>query len=310
MMRNATAMLMAILAWNTWMPLPVSTAQTGTPRTAPVQRGAAANPQARVATARQTTPPAAAPFQLSRDEQSHLDAILVAWEKQSGATTTLESTFHRYHYDTTGAPAGIYASAALGTIKYAKPDKGLFKVEQKIFYKGMKDGKPEHGPMEGQYGEHWVCNGRELIEFDRSQKECRIQTLPEQLQGEGIINSPLPFVFNLRADDIKQRYWVRQVTAPKAGLIMIEAWPKRQEDAAQYKLVQIVLHEDSFLPAGLVMYAPNYDDRTAPHRDIYEFTNATRNGQMQKLKNFWNNFIPEKPPSDWKIHRNDFVPGQ
>ncbi|WP_168565504.1 TIGR03009 domain-containing protein [Crateriforma spongiae] len=304
MMRHATVMAMAFLTWHGMTAGFTAPAQT------------ANQPQERIASASrsggQQAPDqneALAPFQLSAAEQARLDQILAAWEKQSGSTKTLECTFHRYHYDTASAPAGIYASASLGQIKYAEPDKGLFRVDQKVFYKGMEGGKPQHAAIDGQFGEHWVCNGKELLEFDRSNKECRIQALPPQLQGAGIIDSPLPFVFNLKANDIKQRYWVRQVMAPKPDLIMIEAWPKRQQDAAQYKLVQIVLQQDTFLPAGLVMYAPNYDARTAPHRDIYEFSKATRNGSMNRLSNFMNNFIPEKPPSDWKIHRDTFAPG-
>jgi hypothetical protein len=56
------------------------------------------------------------------------------------------------------------------------------------------------------------------------------------------------------------------------------------------------------------MYAPNFDKKTAQKYDHYEFTGVKRNGvaaSLQKL--FLGNFIPQKPPADWKILRDNFV---
>ncbi len=60
-------------------------------------------------------------------------------------------------------------------------------------------------------------------------------------------------------------------------IVLVEAWPKRQEDRAQYKLVQIGLDAKTFTPQALIMYAPNYDAKTAPNRDQYEFSDVKRN---------------------------------
>ena len=141
--------------------------------------------------------------------------MLEGWERQSKGMKTLDCKFTRWHFDMFAAPAGIHATRADGVIKYAAPDKGLFRVDRMVFYAGMEGDKPQFKQQPGQFGEHWVCNGTQLIEFDRSKEECRIQDLPKQLQGKGIFNSPLPFVFNLDAQQIQQRYWVRQVQAPK-----------------------------------------------------------------------------------------------
>lgn len=241
--------------------------------------------------------------------QAQLQKLLLAWEEQSKATKTLECQFSRWHYDMFAAPAGIHANRADGVVKYAAPDKGLFRVDRLVFYAGMgEDGKPKFQPQPGQYGEHWVCNGTELIEFDRSKEECRIQVLPPNMQKQQIFNSPLPFVFNLDANQIQQRYWVRQVEAPNPEILLVEAWPKRQEDRAQYKLVQIALDAKTFLPQALLMYAPNFDAKLAPKWDHYEFTNVKRNAIGAGFQKFMGNFIPENPPANWKILRNQFVP--
>ena len=131
--------------------------------------------------------------------------------------------------------------------------------------------------------------------------------MPPNLKGQQIFNGPLPFVFNLRADEIQARYWVRQVQAPKPNIVLIEAWPKLQVDRAQYKLVQVALNA-SFLPEALIMYAPNFNATKAPRWDHYEFSDVKRNSIGAGINKFIGNFIPEKPPANWTILRDRFTP--
>ena len=249
---------------------------------------------------------------LNPAQQAQLNQLLLAWQQVSQGTKTLDCGFRRYHFDNFAAPLPHFATAASGTLKYAAPDKGLFQVDKLMFFKGMEeDGKkPKYEEEPGQFGEHWVCNGKQLIEFDRSKKECKIQDLPPEMQGQQIFESPLPFVFNLDAAKIQQRYWVRQVAAPKPGVVLIEAWPKRQDDRAQYKMVQIALDEKTFLPQALIMYAPNFHAKTAPKWDHYEFTDMKRNGVGNAIASFMQNFIKDRPPADWKVFHDKYTPPQ
>jgi TIGR03009 family protein len=273
----------------------------------PVQNGQTQAPVTRVAKQDVVAQPFPA---LNAAAQSQLQTLLLNWEQQSKSMKTLECSFTRWHYDMFAAPQGQFASRADGVIKYAAPDKGLFRVDRLVFFSGYDaNQQPILQPQPGQFGEHWVCNGEQLIEFDRGRKECRIQTLPPDMRGQKIFNSPLPFVFNLDAQQIQQRYWVRQVQAPAEGMLLIEAWPKRQEDRAQYKLVQIALDAETFLPRALLMYAPNFHAKNAPKWDHYEFQDSKRNAIGAGFQRFLGNFIPEKPPGDWKILQNNFQPG-
>ncbi|WDQ17687.1 TIGR03009 domain-containing protein [Rhodopirellula sp. P2] len=252
--------------------------------------------------------PNAAPFPpLSAAEQQRLDQILAAWEQQSKGTKTLECDFKRWHFDLFAAPAGIYANKAEGVIKYANPDKGLFQVKAVVSYDGKDDkGQPKYSAKQGLHGEHWVCTGTELKEFDHATKQCKIQQLPPHMQGQHIIESPLPFVFNADAKQIKQRYWVQPMQSPKPELILIAAYPKHQADRAQYKVVQIALDAKTFLPQALIMYAPNFNQKTQPKWDHYEFTNVKRNSIKASFGMFLQNFIDQEPPSDWKVFRDNY----
>ena len=275
----------------------------------------AASPDARLARQGQV-PVQNRPFPpLTAAERAQLTQVLTAWETQSKATKTLDCKFARWHFDQFAAPAGIHANRADGVIKYGAPDRGLFRVDSLVFYSGMEAEKPQYKAQTGQFGEYWVCNGKQLIEFDRGKQECRIQTLPPHMQGQQIINGPLPFVFNLDAQEIQTRYWVRLRTTPAdaKGIVLVEAHPKRQEDRAQYKFVQVALDQQTMLPRALVMYAPNFDERTSIKYDHYEFQDLGRNKIGAGLQKFMGNFIPQKPPADWKIIQETFTapsPGQ
>lgn len=245
---------------------------------------------------------------LNAAENAQLQSVLLKWQAQSQGTKTLDCKFARWHFDNLAAPAGIHATRADGVVKYAAPDKGLFRVDQLVFYAGMKDGKPEFKPQPGQFGEHWVCNGKQLIEFDRTKEECRIQDLPPEMQGQNIISSPLPFVFNLDAAQIQQRYWIRLRDVGNPQVFLVEAYPKRQEDRAQYKFVQIALNASTFAPQALIMYAPNYDVKTNAKKDHYEFSDVKRNAIGALFQKFLKNFIPEQPPTNWTIVHEKFKP--
>ena len=244
---------------------------------------------------------------LSAQEQGQLQQLLAAWEATSNATKTLSCRFERWSYMPNAAPNGVHASKSTGDIQYAAPDKGSFKVQDVVFYAGMNQEKqPVYASQPGRFGEWWVCNGAELRDFDRTKKQCTVLVLPPEMRGQRIFNSPLPFIFSLDAQQIQQRYWVRARPAPKPGVILIEAWTKRQSDRAEYKLVQIALDQQTFLPKALVMYAPNFDAKTNPSWQHYEFVDVKHNSVGQRFQQWVGSWIDERPPSDWKILREQF----
>lgn len=255
-------------------------------------------------------PEANAPFPpITADAQKRLDYILSNWETSSQETKLLSCNFTRWHYDLGSAPAGVHATWAQGSIKYAAPDKGMFRVDVLKAFHGMKENQPVYEADPKNVGEYWVSNGSELLEFDRVRKECKVRVIPTEMRGQKIFESPLPFVFNLKAVEIQQRYWVREVQPPagKRDVFVIEAWPKHQQDRAQYRFVKIVISASTFLPEALIMYAPNFDPTTAPVWDHYEFNSVSRNGVIANLQQFMDSFIKARPPSDWTVIRENFV---
>ena len=58
----------------------------------------------------------------------------------------------------------------------------------------------------------------------------------------------------------------------------------------------------------MIMYAPNFHSKLAPQWDHYEFKEIKRNAIGAGIRQFMGNFIPEKPPANWKVNRMNFVP--
>ena len=86
----------------------------------------------------------------------------------------------------------------------------------------MDDAKtPQYKKELKQPGEWWVCNGKELMEFDRANKKCEVLELPPEMQGQAIVSSPLPFVFNLNANEMKSRYWIRELPPKQQGRVLV-----------------------------------------------------------------------------------------
>ena len=237
--------------------------------------------QPRVATAPQqpqpvqpqrAAPPAQAqpvqPPPLSPQEQAALDQLLAAWETRNNAVRTWSCTFRKGDYNAwSPADAGgdrLAFAESTGELKYAAPDKGLFRVKE------SKQWNPEQRRYEvrsGDAGEHWVCNGESIYEFRHGERQLRETKLPPEMRGKAISDGPLPFVFGAKADTLKKRYWMRIITPPGVrDQIWLEAQPRYQVDAANFSKVELILQSRDLMPFAIQMFKPGGQDR-----DVYQF---------------------------------------
>lgn len=223
-----------------------------------------------VANGQQTSPGQSAP--LSPQQQAALDQLLAAWEARNDRVTTWACTFYKWEYNA-WSPADasgerLAFSESTGEIKYAAPDKGLFRV------KTAKQWNPEKRQYEARpanSGEHWVCNGTSIYEFRHSERQLRETKLPPEMQGKAISEGPLPFVFGAKASTLKKRYSMRIITPPEvADQVWLEALPKFQADAANFSKVELILQTSDLMPFAIQIYKPGGQDR-----DVYQFDPRT-----------------------------------
>ncbi|MFO0898826.1 MAG: hypothetical protein U0836_15490 [Pirellulales bacterium] len=270
---------------------------------APARAPAGQRPPLRVAQAparRQTAPAAApavpqAPFQLTPQEDAELQQLLVDWQNAGKNVKTFKCTFTLYQYDKTFGPKkptkenpnGAWREGQ-GQLKYSKPDRGMFQVETVKTWSAEKN---EWGAAEP--GEHWVCDGKSLYELDARQSEMRVRPLPAHLQGQGIANGPLPFLFGADAQQLQQRFWMRIITPPAAAntQIWLQAYPRWAQDAANYQRAELILSRGELKPIALRVVQLNDSPWT------YQFNAIKTNDIWATIKR---DFAAPLTPLGWK----------
>jgi TIGR03009 family protein len=256
-------------------------------------------------------------------EQQWVDEVLRYWEARSEKVKLFECRFQRWDYE--GGPAEVEQGRVVrrhprtyaeGTIKYAQPDKGLYRVEKLAIASVTEEGgKPQYVAQNPELGEHWICDGEKIYSFEASKKQVTVTPLPPELRGQAIVDGPLPFLFGAKAETIKARYWVRGlVPAPddksKENKYWLEAVPKSRQDAQNFKAVRIVLDKEQFLPESLEIFAPHYDPPRNDARQTYLFSkrqvkdantiaDSLRQG-LDPLGLFTRDFYEVRIPLGWK----------
>jgi TIGR03009 family protein len=243
-------------------------------------------------------PPAAAvppapPFQLSEIDQQFVRQTLEMWEGESAKINTFNAEFERWEYDKVfgrGFEQPFIKSS--GTLSYAKPDRGSFKIEKinRWVKKNPQDtaanSPGEFVHMDKEIGEHWVCDGKAVYEYNHRDKQLVVNTIPEHMRGQEIVNGPLPFLFGAEADKLMARYWIRN-KAGGAEEIWLEAFPRWQNDAANYDSVEVMLDRKTMQPKAIQVNLPG-----GQQRHVYIFTEAKVN---QKNLGTWFNSLFKSP---------------
>ncbi len=203
-----------------------------------------------------------APFRLTPQEEAQLDRILNLWEQRSSAVKNFSCSLKRWEYDPVFGPPDRARFEDLGRIQYAAPDKGLFEIF-------------------GERAEKWVCDGKSVYEYNFLKKQVIEWQLPPELQGRAIANSPLPFLFGARAAALKQRYFLRIITPPdvQGQQTWLEAYPRFQQDAANFRKAELILTNRDMMPMALKLYSPNGKNSTS-----YQFYEIVVNDIWDPLK--------------------------
>jgi TIGR03009 family protein len=239
--------------------------------------------------------PIHAPFRLTPQEEEYLNQVLVTWQSHTEKIKTFRCEFTRWNYN----PAfedprykDMPIMVNLGDLKYAAPDKGTFRVSKVQFLNG-ETGKYED--VKDDQREHWVCDGKSIWEYDYTSKPKRVieRHIPEEMQGQAIRHSPLPFLFGSDATELKRRYFLRIVTPKQfaAEEIWVDAFPRTRHDATNFQRAILRLNRSNFEPVALRIYDPG--DTYAS----YEFSKISINERFWNIKEL---FAPPMVPFGWK----------
>lgn len=242
-----------------------------------------------------------APFQLNKIEQAYLDQLLANWEQKSKQIKTFRCNFQRWEYNPVFGPnMQIPFRKNQGEMSFQKPDRGSFQITQVNQFQppnpqgpGAALQKAQWLPQPNIVGEHWVCDGKSIFEYRHEQKQLVVRPIPPEMQGQAIVDGPLPFLFGAEAEKLKKRYWLKVDDQAPSTQIWLIAYPKFQADAANYRYVRLSLERASLLPQAMEMHLPD----GSRHTYIFSLEDALVNAPLDRFKNMFS-----VPPilSGWK----------
>jgi len=241
---------------------------------------------------------------LNPKQQEYLDQLLDYWEFKSSQVKRYRCKFQRWEYDPVFGPGGGKAKTySEGIIKYSAPDKGLFRVENMLQYQPPREaGGTEYVPADKTLFEHWICDGQWVYQMDYPRERLVQTQLPPEMRGKAIGKGPLPFLFNAKAGDIKRRFWIHVITPPTAtGEYWLEAVPRTQEDAGNFKKIHVIISEKDFLPQAMVLFDQSTGANSDPPHTTYRFVDREVNFSIlaEKLNLFHREFYEPAVPPGW-----------
>ncbi len=230
-----------------------ATKTAGVPGAAPLrQRPAAADPRQPL--------PQAQPMRIPK-LSPEMEDILIEWEQKSAQIKRLEGTFIRTTYDS------VFGVEMVSEGKYCFqfPDQGSFhqfgvtpKVEGQKGHRFTQKAGPD---------ERWVCDGTKILKINEKEKQYESVDIPEADRGQNIRNSPLPFLFGMKAIEAKQRYAFELNTEKTdANSIWLKVYPLQPMDLANYKKAEVILNRSNCLPRAVKLY-----DGSGAKEDVYVF---------------------------------------
>lgn len=242
-------------------------------------------------------------FPLTADHEKYLGELLSYWEQNSQRVEKYKCSFRRYEYDSEIVayrdPQNNQLAAfsvAFGEIRFAAPERAKFETTSIMDFS-----KPPQKPGDqAEYSERndqdvherWICDGKSIFDFDFQNKRMYETEIPTELQGN-VAESPLPFMFGAKKDEILKRYWIRSVTP--AGVdneYWLEAFPKRVGDSRMYSKIEIILAKEDFLPKAMHLYSPQYNPANGNFESRYfMFENREVNGELAKIQDFFGSFV-------------------
>jgi TIGR03009 family protein len=222
-------------------------AAAGAPASAPAQQQ---RKDSRVKPAQSAADPAAARIAPAVD-QSHLPPLLKEWERRSTQLKSLDVTITRTDKNPAWGEDEHYQGRAL----LMSPDLAWLDF-QKFAVKGgkpvlNKDGKPVLIPYE-----RIICTGQEVWQYRSDTKQIFIYPLEKQAQKRALEEGPLPFLFNFRESEARQRYEM-ELMGEQADHYWIAITPRLAMDKDAFSMAFVKLDRRMLLPLRIVLKSPD-----------------------------------------------------
>ncbi|MDB5351427.1 MAG: hypothetical protein JWN86_2674 [Planctomycetota bacterium] len=247
----------------------------GTPKKAPAS-AAPVDPAARKATVQ--APPVAKP---DPEAERKMDELLLRWERKSAAIKSLSVPYKRVD----NSPLFGKVTEFEGQAHFTSANKAYLDFFEVV------PGKTK------SFDERIVCDGKNVYQFKGATKQIFVFPLPADRREKALQQGPLPFLFNMRSAEAKERYkMILKRDDPKSYQILII--PLLEIDREEYSQAVIRLDKQRLIPTGIHLMAPN-------GKETKTFTFAPESlDENLAIKDAWFDgagMVAELRKSGWKV---------
>ncbi|MFN0050723.1 MAG: hypothetical protein ACKV0T_00940 [Planctomycetales bacterium] len=212
-----------------------------------------------------------------------LERILIDWEAQSSKFRKLTGEFKRYKYD----PTFEVEFQSDGKFAFEAPDKGAYEITgSKIAENALSKKKNPDGQayrLKPGDPERWVSTGKELLRIFDLEKTYERVEIPEENRGENIVDTPLPFLFGMKAEQSKRRYKFELLESkkPYPDAIWLDVEPRELRDSYHWSKARVIINRKTYLPEAVMLTDPGGNTET-----VHKFTQISVNptGVIEWLK--------------------------
>jgi TIGR03009 family protein len=167
-----------------------------------------------------------------------LDAYLAAWEKKMREIKSLSARIGRTEKDSSfGTAVEVQGTAHYLKVGGEGTAQNLALLE--LFHKGKSD-----------LADKYVCTGTYLYQFKPGSKEIVANELPKPKPGQVADDNFLGFLFGMKAEEAKRRYFLTLYKEDK-NFVYVDIAPRFAADKADFVRARLVLNQGTFLPRRL-----------------------------------------------------------
>ncbi len=143
-----------------------------------------------------------------------------------------------------------------------------------------------------------ICGEKEVWQYLHPTKQIFVYPLAKESRQRALEEGPLPFLFNMKAQQAEARYEMKLVKEDQQYYYVLVR-PKLPADKEEFRTAQIVLDKKWLLPVRIYLTSP--DNKSTKD---FRFEHVVPNAEV---KNAW---FQGHPAKDYKLERNPQAPGQ
>ncbi|WP_165245993.1 outer-membrane lipoprotein carrier protein LolA [Paludisphaera soli] len=244
----------------------------------------------------QAAQPPAAPRQAQDASQpapvaagTDVETLLKRWEEQSTKLKTLDVTIFR----TDVIPAWDEIEYYEGRAIFKSPNLAFIDFKKIKQDDGKKPVKKADDSWDSTHEERIVCTGSEVWQYKSDTTQIFIFPLEKDQAEKAIEEGPLPFLFNMKAEEAKQRYQIGLVATKDDKTYGVNIKPKLDVDKESFSQAFVQLDRRYMLPIRIVLISPDGKSRKDFQLDPVKPNAAVKD------ENFQGKEFPK-----WKVVRN------